>query len=234
MAGKVRKCGRSRPLAVEVMNEIRIQPASEEDIAEIAALVNGFAAENVMLPRTEESILQSLPDWLVATADGSQLLGCGSLVALTDQLVEIRSLAVASEGQGKGIGRRIVEELVLMATARGYAQICALTLEEGFFEKLGFEIVDRWSISPKLWQDCIYCPKFHHCDEIAVARNLTDSPVSQAQTAQAAASPLLKWQAWQPLKLAYARPNSETGTQGTVNRKPIQLDGSSSSGEEAQ
>ena len=215
------------------MDKIRIQPAAEEDIAAIAALVNGFAAENVMLPRTEESILQSLPDWLVA-ADGSQLLGCGSLVALTEQLVEIRSLAVAPQGQGKGIGRGIVEELVRMATARGYAQICALTLEEGFFEKLGFEVVDRWSISPKLWQDCIYCPKFHHCDEIAVARSLTDSPVNQTQAAQTAASPLLKWQAWQPLKLAYRHSDRETGKQGTVNRNPIQLHGKSTSGEEAQ
>ena len=215
------------------MDEIRIQPAAEEDIAAIAALVNGFAAENVMLPRTEESILQSLPDWLVA-ADGSQLFGCGSLVALTEQLVEIRSLAVAQQGQGKGIGRRIVEELVRMATARGYAQICALTLEEGFFEKFGFEVVDRWSISPKLWQDCIYCPKFHHCDEIAVARSLTDSPVNQTQAAQTAAAPLLKWQAWQPLKLAYRHSDRETGTQGTVNRNPIQLHGKSPSGEEGQ
>lgn len=216
------------------MDEIRIQPAVEEYIVEIAALVNGFAAENVMLPRTEESILQSLPDWVVVLGGGAQLLGCGSLVSLTEQLVEIRSLAVAQAGQGKGIGRRIVEELVLMATARGYAQICALTLEEGFFEKLGFEVVDRWSISPKLWQDCIYCPKFHHCDEVAVARSLTDSPLSQAQTAQTAASPLLKWQAWQPLKLAYRHSNSQPGTHGTVNSNPIQLHGKSPSEEETQ
>ncbi len=222
------------PLAAGVMKEIRIQPATEEDIVDIAALVNGFAAENVMLPRTEESILQSLPDWLVAKADGAQLLGCGSLVALTEQLVEVRSLAVAQAGQGKGIGRRIVEELVQMATVRGYAQICALTLEEGFFEKLGFEVVDRWSISPKLWQDCIYCPKFHHCDEVAVARSLTDSPISQAQPAQTAASPLLKWQGWQPLKLAYRHSNSEAGTQRTMNRRPIQLQGKTPSEEEAQ
>jgi amino-acid N-acetyltransferase len=202
------------------MNEIRIQQAAEEEIASIAALVNGFAAQNLMLPRTEESILHALPDWLVAVAgsestheaaaDGSRLLGCGSLVALTDQLVEVRSLAVAPAGQGKGIGRRIVEDLVQIATARGYAQICALTLQEAFFEKLGFEVVDRWSISPKLWQECIYCPKFHHCDEVAVARNLDDRPLDQAHAAQVAASPLLKWQAWQPLKLAY-------------NRRPIKL-----------
>ena len=216
------------------MDEIRIQPATEEDIVDIAALVNGFAAENVMLPRSEESILQSLPDWLVAKGDGAQLLGCGSLVSLTEQLVEVRSLAVAPQGQGKGIGRRIVEELVEMATARVYAQICALTLEEGFFEKLGFDVVDRWSISPKLWQDCIYCPKFHHCDEVAVARSLTDSPISQARPAQTAASPLLKWQSWQPLKLAYRHSNSEPGTQGTVNRSPIQMQGNTPSEEKEQ
>ena len=59
------------------MDEIRIRPATEEDIVDIAALVNGFAAENLMLPRTEESILQSLPDWLVAAGDGAQLRGTG-------------------------------------------------------------------------------------------------------------------------------------------------------------
>ncbi len=221
------------------MSEIQLRPATEEDVSAIAALVNGFAAQNLMLPRTEESILQSLPDWLIALtrpepdpepADEPlggcpQLLGCGSLVALTEQLVEIRSLAVAPAGQGKGIGRRIVEELVQVATARGYAQICALTLQESFFQKLGFDVVDRWSISPKLWQDCIYCPKFHHCDEVAVARNLTDRPFDTADTAQPAASPLLKWQAWQPLKLAYRRPRSETAEAHSAgNPRPIQLD----------
>ena len=231
------------------MSEIQLQPATEEDVSAIAALVNGFAAQNLMLPRTEESILQTLPDWLVALArpepDGEpspeplsgcpQLLGCGSLVALTEQLVEIRSLAVAPAGQGKGIGRRIVEELVQVATARGYAQICALTLQESFFQKIGFDVVDRWSISPKLWQDCIYCPKFHHCDEVAVARNLTDKPLDKADTAQPAASPLLKWQAWQPLKLAYRRPHSETAEAHSAGvSRPIPLDDAESRAEDAE
>ena len=215
------------------MSEFRIRPAVEEDVASAAALVNGFAAQNLMLPRTEESILQSLPDWLVAV-DGSRLLGCGALVALTEQLVEIRSLAVAPAGQGKGIGRGIVEDLVQMATARGYAQVCALTLQEAFFEKLGFEVVDRWSISPKLWQECIYCPKFHHCDEVAVARNLTDRPLEEAHTARAAASPLLKWQAWQPLKLAYRRSNNQMAAHSTTDRRPIRLDEKSSRQEDAE
>ena len=202
---------------------IHIRSANQQDVPIIATLVNGFAAKDLMLPRSEESIFQSLPNWTVAVEEGhpqrelipasSQLLGCGSLVGLTEQLAEIRSLAVATKGQGKGIGRRIVQELVRLAKERGFAQICALTLQEAFFEKLGFQIIDRWSISPKLWQECIYCPKFHRCDEVAVARNLRDDiPIDEANTAQTSAwAPLLKWQAWQPLKLAY-------------NKKPIQLD----------
>lgn len=202
---------------------IHIRPANQQDVPLIATLVNGFAAKDLMLPRSEESILQSLPNWTVAVEGGhpqrelipasSQLLGCGSLVGLTEQLAEIRSLAVVTKGHGKGIGRRIVQELVRLAKERGFAQICALTLQEAFFEKLGFQIIDRWSISPKLWQECIYCPKFHRCDEVAVARTLRDDiPIDEANTAQTSAwSPLLKWQAWQPLKLAY-------------NKKPIQLD----------
>lgn len=204
------------------MSEIRIRPANPQDVPYIAGLVNGFAAENLMLPRSEESIRQSLANWIVAVEwddpaseripDASRLLGCGSLVALTEQLAEVRSLAVAASGQGRGVGRRIVLELVQTAKERGFAKICALTLQEKFFEKLGFEIVDRWSISPKLWQECIYCPKFHRCDEVAVALSLTDAAPKQTDSAQASAwSPLLKWQAWQPLKLAY-------------NRKPIHLD----------
>lgn len=190
---------------------IIIQPATEADILPITDLVNQFAAENVMLPRTEESVRQTLDDWLVAVdpdaAPGEpHILACGALVPLTETLVELRSLAVHSSQQGKGLGGHVVNHLVQMARLRSYHQICALTLRENFFVRLGFEVVDRWSISPKIWQACIYCPKFHRCDEVAVMMNLIESP--QSATHHPLARPagwngLLRWSEWQPLKLAY-------------------------------
>lgn len=197
---------------------VAIRQAREEDIPELVEMINGFAARNLMLPRTEASILNTLPDWLVAVErdekGNESLLGCGALVALTTELAEVRSLAVHERGQGKGIGSLVVENLVALAKAREFTQVCALTLREEFFQRLGFEIVDRWSISPKLWQECIYCPKFHRCDEVAVLKHLTMRSQQEAQAAAArpvAGNPLLKWQAWQPLRLAY-------------NYKPIHLD----------
>ncbi len=186
-----------------------IRQAQEEDVPELVELINGFAARNLMLLRTPEAVLKSLPDWLVAVErdenDHEALLGCGALVALTSELAEVRSLAVHERGHGRGIGSTIVENLVALAKAREFSQICALTLREGFFQRLGFEIVDRWSISPKLWQECIYCPKFHRCDEVAVLKYLTArGKEDEAERRPVAGNPLLKWQSWQPLKLAYS------------------------------
>lgn len=196
---------------------ISIRHAHADDVPQLVALINRFAERNLMLPRTEAAVLQGLPDWLVVEEDidgRRRVVGCGALAALTEELAEIRSLAVDASQHGKGLGSIIVEHLVALARAREFRKICALTLRESFFERLGFEIVDRWSVSPKLWQECIYCPKFHRCDEVAVMKSLTGQPVDQtlADTTQPAAwNALMKHPSWrQPLKLAY-------------NRKPIRL-----------
>jgi amino-acid N-acetyltransferase len=191
---------------------ITIRPARVQDIPAIVTMVNGFAARNIMLPRTEASVQQTLSDWLVAVdaesvgADNvssiERVAGCGSLVPLTDTLVEIRSLAIHDEYQGQGIGGLLVLALVEIAREQEYEQICALTLRTGFFERLGFAVVDRWSISPKVWQACIYCAKFHHCDEVAVLMTLVDKPV-KLESKPPAWNGLLRWDSWQPLKLAY-------------------------------
>lgn len=182
-----------------------VRPATEQDISAIVSMVNRFAAQNVMLPRTEASVHQTLADWLVAVdperQDG-EVAGCGSLVALTDALVEIRSLAIHEDYQGQGVGGKLVLALAEMAREQEYEQICALTLRASFFERLGFDVVDRWSISPKVWQACIYCAKFHHCDEVAVLMPLVNKPV-KADTKAPAWNGLLRWDSWQPLKLAY-------------------------------
>lgn len=181
---------------------VTIRPAVEQDIPAIVALVNRFAAQDIMLPRSEASVRQTLADWLVADDQG-RVAGCGALVPLTETLVEIRSVAVDETYQGQGIGGDLVLALVERARAQEYEQVCALTLRERFFTRLGFEVVDRWSISPKVWQACIYCPKFHRCDEVAVLMPLVPNPTKSEETRTPGWDGLLRWDAWQPLKLAY-------------------------------
>ena len=167
-----------------------IRQATEADIDGILKIVNHYAAQNLMLPRTFEQIRRVLTHFLVAEQAGA-VVGCGSLVQLTPHLTELRSLAIAEEQRGTGLGRRLVEALVERARDAGYDQICALTLQDGFFNNLGFATVDRWALSPKIWTECIYCPKFDHCDEIAVLMNLTEN---QTVTEQGSDVNLGLWQ----------------------------------------
>lgn len=188
---------------------ITIRPAFEQDIPAIVEMVNRFAAQDIMLPRSEAGIRQTLADWLVADDQG-RVAGCGALVPLTETLVEIRSLAIHEDYQGQGIGGDLVMALVEVARDQGYEQVCALTLRERFFTRLGFDVVDRWSISPKVWQACIYCPKFHRCDEVAVLMPLIANPAKTEETRVPGWNGLLRYDAWQPLMLAYQqRPSGE-------------------------
>lgn len=187
---------------------ITIRLPVEQEVAAIMEMVNRHVAANIMLPRNETRVRQSLTDWLVAVEDGAAgeaVVGCGSLVPLTEDLVEIRSLVVDESQQGRGLGGELVLALVELAREHEFAQVCALTLREDFFIRLGFELVDRWSISPKVWQACIFCPKFHRCDEVAVLMDLVEEPAKAVQRTQkpAAANTLMRWSEWKPLRLAY-------------------------------
>jgi amino-acid N-acetyltransferase len=174
---------------------VTIRAATEADIDGILTIVNAYAAQNLMLPRTAEQIRRVLKDFLVAEHAG-RVVGCGSNVPLTAELVELRSLAVAPEFRSTGLGKRLVEALVAKARADGYAQICALTLVESFFGRLGFVTVDRWAIPPKIWHECIYCPKFDACDEVTMLMNLTEP-----QTELRPLAPEVAMELWQGVKI---------------------------------
>jgi amino-acid N-acetyltransferase len=119
-----------------------------------------------VLPRRIEEVYQTLREWVVAEEAG-QVVGCGALVILWADLAEIRSLVVAPEAQGAGLGRGLVSALMVQAVELELPQVFALTRKTGFFLKLGFQVVPRDSLPRKIWKDCITCTKFVGCDEVA-------------------------------------------------------------------
>jgi amino-acid N-acetyltransferase len=149
---------------------MELRRARIADVPGIAALVGRFAGPGEVLPRTTEDVYQTVREWVVAEQEG-QILGCGSLVVLWADLAEIRSLVVAPEVQGTGIGRGLVRALMAQAAELEIPQVFALTRQTGFFLKLGFRVVPRENLPHKIWRDCISCIKFVGCDEVAVVKN---------------------------------------------------------------
>lgn len=150
---------------------IEVRKASMQDIPALLELINGYAAKGIMLPRTEFEMSENMRDFMVAYA-GNQLVGCGALHFYSPTTGEVRSLAVADSHKTHGIGRLLVDSLVYEAKLYGLDAVFAFTYVPGFFAKVGFNEVERGELPLKAWKDCLRCPKFECCDEIAVMRIL--------------------------------------------------------------
>jgi amino-acid N-acetyltransferase len=148
-----------------------VRKAAMRDIRPILDLINGYAAQGIMLPRTEFELSEAIRDFSVIVRQG-RLLGCGALHFYTPTLGEIRSLAVHPEAKTKGVGRKLVASLVSEAQEHELDAVFAFTYAPQFFRKTGFHEVDRGILPLKAWKDCVRCPKFQSCDEIAVLRVL--------------------------------------------------------------
>jgi amino-acid N-acetyltransferase len=124
-----------------------------------------------MLPRSPLSVYESIRDYTVAEHNGA-VVGCGGLHVVWGELAEIRSLAVAPDWKSAGIGRAITERLIVDAAELGIARLFAFTYVPGFFQKLAFRTAEHTELPHKVFGDCLNCPKFNACDEIAVIRDL--------------------------------------------------------------
>jgi amino-acid N-acetyltransferase len=153
-----------------------IRPATIHDVARIQAIINSHAELGKMLFKNFAQLFEDLRDFAVYDEEG-QLVGCVALTIIWADLAEVRSLAVDEKALGRGIGRKLVEWSVEEARRLQIRRIFALTYEQGFFEKLGFEVVAKESLPLKVWSDCVRCPKNDNCDEIAMVRTLHDVPV---------------------------------------------------------
>ena len=154
-------------LSVGAGGVITIRKGVVGDVPAMARIINYYAGQGQMLPRSHHQLYQCIRDFLIATVDG-KMVGCGALHVVWGDLGEVRSLAVSEDWKGRGVGRRLVDALLAQASDLGLPQVFALTYQQAFFESLGFRTVPRESLPHKIWGDCLDCPKFPNCDEIAL------------------------------------------------------------------
>ena len=144
--------------------------ATFDDIEQIFAIVNDYASDGVMLARSRNTLYETLRDMVVAEDEQGTIVGVGGLHILWDRLAEIRTMAVSPCLTRRGIGAEIVKRLLEEGRKIGVTKFFTLTYKPGFFQTLGFHTVTKETLPPKVWKDCIDCPKFPNCDEIALIR----------------------------------------------------------------
>lgn len=153
-----------------------LRKARMTDIPAILKLINDYARQGIMLPRNEFELSEGIRDFTVVL-NGDSLIGCAALHFYGPTLAEVRSLAVHPTSKGSGAGRALMLALEQEAHDFGLDAVFAFTYVPGFFTRIGYQQVDRGELPLKAWKDCLRCPKFQACDEIAVLKLLRSDAV---------------------------------------------------------
>ena len=150
---------------------IAVRTASADEAGAIHELIDEHLAEGHLLPRELGEIVVHAHRFVVAVQD-DEVLACAELAPLSRSVAEVRSFAVSREARGRGVGRRILDELVRRAAVAGFDKLCAFTHSPGYFVHLGFSIVPHAWLPEKIVTDCHACSQFRHCGQYAVVRTL--------------------------------------------------------------
>jgi amino-acid N-acetyltransferase len=148
-----------------------IRRATLRDVKSIHRLIAEQAQSGHILARAMSELYSQVKDFIVSEDDGSgEIVGCGALQIVWEDLAEIRSLAVQTEYQGQGLGTALIEALLEESGQMGVSKVFVLTYRPELFQRLGFALMDKSLLPHKIWADCIRCTKFPECDEIALVR----------------------------------------------------------------
>jgi amino-acid N-acetyltransferase len=148
------------------------------DAEHIYRLISNYSGDGTLLPRSFPEICENVRDFIVLERwgddedknGGPEIIGCGALHLYGPHLAEIRSITVDPERQKAGCGRLLVEAVLAQAERHQVGCICLFTRTPDFFARLGFHVAQREALPDKINKDCVNCPRFHRCDEVAMVR----------------------------------------------------------------
>ncbi|WP_422757811.1 amino-acid N-acetyltransferase [Paenarthrobacter sp. C1] len=133
-----------------------LRPARTSDVAAIKRLVAPLAEERILMAKETVAYYESLQEFRIAESDSGEVIGCGALHVMWEDLAEIRTLAAADSWRGRGVGHVLVENLLEEAKALGVSRVFCLTFEVDFFKRHGFEVMaDQSAVDPQVYSELL-------------------------------------------------------------------------------
>ena len=151
--------------------DIKVNRARVGDASSVHRLISRFADKGEVLPRALSDIYDGIRDYFVVRKEG-RVVACAALHVTWVDLAEIRSLAVDEQEQKQRIGSLLVKACIDEATELGIPRVFCLVRNPAFFERHGFQLIDKTELPQKVWAECFRCPKFPNCDEVALILHL--------------------------------------------------------------
>ncbi|MSV91972.1 MAG: amino-acid N-acetyltransferase [Actinobacteria bacterium] len=134
---------------------IEIRPARSTDIKGIRKIIDTYAPQGRLLSKETVTLYESVQEFTVAI-ENNEVVGCGALHVLWEDLAEVRTVAVAEHLRRNGVGHLILEAIISRARDIGVSRIFCLTFETQFFGRHGFEEIEGTPVEPEVYKQLLH------------------------------------------------------------------------------
>jgi amino-acid N-acetyltransferase len=132
-----------------------IRPAVTSDIRVIRELIDLYAPQRRLLKKETVSLFESVQEFTVAEVSG-EVIGCGALHVMWEDLAEVRTLAVLDQYRGKGVGYRMLDAIMERARQIGVKRLFCLTFETEFFARNGFVTIEGAPVDSQVYAELLH------------------------------------------------------------------------------
>ena len=136
------------------MSDVTVRPARTQDVRAIRDLVDYYSPDGRLLSKATVTLFEDIQEFLVAERDG-EVVGCGALHVLWEDLAEVRTVAVDPDLAGQGIGSALLTALLQRAREVGVKRVFCLTFAVPFFERHGFHEIDDTPVEHDVYEQLL-------------------------------------------------------------------------------
>ena len=137
------------------MTDFTVRRARTSDVPRIIDVVEPFVSRRILLGKERVDLYGAIQEFRIAEDADGRVIGAGALHVIWEDLGEVRTLAVAEEWLGRGVGRALLDALEHDARELGLSRLFCLTFEVGFFGRNGFEDMGEETVDPEVYAELV-------------------------------------------------------------------------------
>jgi amino-acid N-acetyltransferase len=135
-----------------------VRRARTSDVPGIQRLVEPLVQQRILLGKERVVLYEAVQEFRIAESDTGEMIGCGALHVMWEDLGEVRTLAAASEWRSAGVGHALLDRLEADALELGLSRLFCLTFETEFFGRHGFTEIGEGVVDPEVYGELVRSP----------------------------------------------------------------------------
>lgn len=140
------------------MSSFQVRPARTGDVRAIQDLLEPFVQKRILLGKDIVVLYEAVQEFLVAETSAGEIIGCGALHVIWEDIGEVRTLIVGADWLHRGVGRALVDGLEERALRLGLSRLFCLTFEVDFFTRRGFSPIGEQVVDPDVYSQLVRSP----------------------------------------------------------------------------